>query len=89
MGNSDEIMEKCKKATFLIEKSQFTSLSLWEFISLKRHLFNCALCTLYSKQTLVINAMIRDLFKEKIKPEVGLDPEIKEKMQTEINSQIR
>ena len=87
-GMKEEKYENCQKATFLLEKRQYKSLSLWDLIFLKYHLFNCALCSIYAKQTLIINALIRDLITHRETSESQLDSTTKEKIKSEINNKL-
>lgn len=49
----------CKKATFLIEKSQVRRLSLLQRLQLKVHLKICDGCFNYQKQSLFIEGVLK------------------------------
>lgn len=49
----------CKKATFLIEKSQVRRLSLLQRLQLKVHLKICDGCFNYQKQSLFIEGLLK------------------------------
>jgi hypothetical protein len=52
----------CKKATFLIEKQQETTLSFVEKTKLKLHLYGCSWCRIYEQQSEKMNSAIANLF---------------------------
>ena len=54
-----KLVSNCKQATFLIEKQMMGSITFDEHISLRRHLLGCSMCTLYRKQSRIINEKIK------------------------------
>jgi len=85
---SYKTFKNCQRATFLIEKRQYSRLSIREWFFLRYHLSSCALCTLFSKQTLVINTLIQKLVKSTEGEPSTLDNKSKESIQSRINEEI-
>lgn len=56
----------CKRATFLIEKQQYTPLSMGEQIKLKLHLRGCSWCRTYQQQSENIQLMLARLFRDQL-----------------------
>ena len=78
----------CRKATSLIEKKQETDLSNVEKLELKLHLAGCAMCRLYQQQSLLINSMMRQLFKNKSANRIQLDDSYKEQLKKQIENKL-
>ena len=55
------IAYNCKKATYLIEKQQFGTITLQEKFQLELHLKGCGACAIFQKQSLLINQFVRNL----------------------------
>ena len=53
------IILSCKKATELIEKKLYTKLSARERVQLKLHKGICDACTLYEKQVVFLEAVLK------------------------------
>jgi hypothetical protein len=73
----------------LIEKKQYKKLSFREFIELRIHLAGCSVCTLYNKQSRVINQMVQQLFHDSMKTEgAHLDDGFKKELQHRIDEEL-
>lgn len=83
----EKIAYNCRKATFLIEKKQGESLSVREKLELKIHLAGCSICRIYQRQSIMINSLMSELFKE-TPAEVKLDTNFKATLQQRINDHI-
>lgn len=83
----EKIAYDCRKATFLIEKKQETRLSGRETLELKIHLAGCSICRIYQRQSIMINSLMKKLFKE-TSAEVKLDINFKTTLQQRINDHI-
>jgi hypothetical protein len=89
MSALKHIIYNCRQATFLIEKRQYKKLSFGEFIELRIHLAGCSVCTLYNKQSRVINQMVQRLFHDSLKSEgVHLDEDFKQELQYRIDQEL-
>jgi hypothetical protein len=83
----ERIAYNCRKATFLIEKKQENELTAREAMELKLHLAGCYICRVFEEQSILINAMVANLFKSK--PEsIMLDTTFKSKMKKDIEEKI-
>ncbi len=54
-----KMMITCEQASFLIDKEQYTPLSLKEKINLNMHLLTCKFCRLYKVESHLINNEIK------------------------------
>ena len=88
MGELLKIAYNCKKATLLIEKKQITALTLREKLELKIHLAGCSVCRIFEKQSIMINRMVKVLFKQADKREIRLDDEYKKQLQERIEEKL-
>jgi hypothetical protein len=88
MNNLKKIIYNCKQATFLIEKKAIKRLSFREIIELRIHLFGCSFCRLYSKQSRVINDMVRELFRSSMYSGYRLDDNFKNELQNRIEDEL-
>jgi len=86
MSYLKRIIYNCKKATLLIEKKELGRLTLREFIELRIHLFGCSFCRLYKKQSLMINEMVKELFKRSDTQRSRLDDGFKKELQDRIEN---
>ena len=86
MSYLKRIVYNCKKATLLIEKKELGRLTLREFIELRIHLFGCSFCRLYKKQSLMINDMVKELFKRSDPQRSRLDDGFKKELQDRIEN---
>jgi hypothetical protein len=57
-----KIAYNCKRATFLIEKQQFGSITLQQQLELKIHLAGCTVCICFMQQSIAINQMASKIF---------------------------
>lgn len=79
----------CKRATFLIEKQQYRSLSMGEQIKLKLHLYGCSWCRTYQQQSENMQVMIARLFRDQlVKPKV-LSKNYKNQLKTLIIDKLK
>lgn len=84
MNKLDQIAYNCRKATLLIEKQQVAVLTMAEQVELKIHLAGCSACRLFQQQSVNINKMIKQLFKEK-SARSTLSTEFKKSLQDKID----
>ena len=83
----ERIAYNCRKATFLIEKKQEEELTARETMELNLHLAGCYICRVYEEQSILINAMVVNLFKGH--PEgIKLDTTFKNDLKKEIDEKI-
>jgi hypothetical protein len=83
-----EIQYNCRKATLLIEKKQFTPLTIGERVELRIHLAGCSLCRLFERQSIMINAMVRTLFEPGINDGTVVDDDFKKQLQNRIDTEM-
>lgn len=84
-----KIAYNCRKATFLIEKKQLTDISLREQLELKVHLAGCSVCRIFEQQSLTINKLVKNIFKNPAYPSnIGLDPEFKKRLEEQIKNRL-
>ncbi|WP_316802984.1 hypothetical protein [Pedobacter nototheniae] len=83
-----KIAYNCRKATFLIEKQQLTSITLREKMELKIHLAGCIICQTFMQQSITINKMVHNLFHSSNRTDLKLDKQFKEDLQEVINERI-
>jgi len=88
MGEIKEIAYNCKKATLLIEKRQIESITLREKLELKIHLAGCSVCRIFEKQSVMINQMVKDLFKESHQGNIKLADDYKKELQQKIEEKL-
>jgi hypothetical protein len=72
----------------LIEKKSMGKLSLRERIELRIHLYGCSFCRLYSKQSHVINTLVKELFQSSMQRSVKLDENVKKDLQSRIEGEL-
>jgi hypothetical protein len=82
-----DILDNCRKATFLIEKRQIGKISLKERLQLEYHLNICEMCNTFMKQSVAINHFVKQQFHPG-KSEVKLDDGFKEKLQKHIDAKL-
>jgi hypothetical protein len=88
MGKLKKIIYNCREATLLIEKSRYKPLSLKERIKLHIHLYGCAVCRLFRRQSRIIDRAMRMLFHTNANSTRSLDESTKREMQEKINERI-
>jgi hypothetical protein len=88
MSYLKRIIYNCKQATYLIEKKSVGSISFRETIELRIHLFGCGFCRLFSKQSHVINEMVKELFRSSEEPSARLDDDFKKELQERIEEEL-
>ena len=84
---AERIAYNCRKATFLIEKQQDVKLSVKEKMELEIHLAGCYICRVYEQQSILINRMMKNIFRGKSR-ELKLDSTFKENLQKSIDEKI-
>ena len=89
MGPIKKMQYDCRHATYLIEKKQYTSLTIRERIGLYIHLSGCSVCRLFQQQSRWINRMLRNLFHSEESRKKKLDDEYKRQLQDKINERLR
>ena len=82
-----KMMISCEKATYLVDKKQYTHLHLKEKLDLEFHLMTCKFCKLYQVESLLINKELTKVFKLDGK-EATLTEEQKARIQEKINSKL-
>nr|WP_294942926.1 hypothetical protein [uncultured Mucilaginibacter sp.] len=82
------IRYNCRKATYLTDKRMSGKITFKESIELRIHLYGCAACRLYVKQSGKINQMIRHLLKTGPAEGIRLDDSFKTELQVMINTQL-
>jgi len=87
MGPIKKIAYNCRKATFLIEKQQISSITLREKIELKIHLAGCSICKIFQTQSILINKMVGKHLADQHK-DLILDNDFKDQMQQKINEKL-
>jgi hypothetical protein len=88
MSYLKKIIHNCKQATYLIEKKSVDKISFREAIELRIHLFGCGFCRLFSKQSHVINEMVKELFRSSEEPANRLDDDFKKELQERIEEEL-
>jgi hypothetical protein len=83
-----KIQYNCRKATYLIEKKQFTPLTIGERVELRIHLAGCSVCRLFERQSIMINALVRTVFDSPNIDGTALDDEFKKELQYRIDREI-
>ena len=87
MNDIKDIIYNCRKATFLIEKKQLTSLTLRERMELKLHLAGCSVCRRFQEQSHFITKQVRGLFHSPADPG-NLDDRFKQELQQRIDEEL-
>lgn len=80
-------MISCQKATELIEKRNFSELTVYEKLKLVFHKSMCSACTRYEKQSRLLDKMLKDTIQKKAVEEAA--PGSQEELKKRIISQIR
>jgi hypothetical protein len=88
MSQLKKIIYNCKEATFLIEKQIMGRITFREHIELRIHLFGCSMCTLYDKQSRMINKMVLQLFRSTPSSPIRLDESFKQNLQKLIEDEL-
>lgn len=81
--DEERIAYNCRKATLLIEKKQDIELTAREKMELTLHLAGCYICRVYEEQSMLINSMMRKIFKGPKDP-LKLDDGFKEQLKKKI-----
>jgi hypothetical protein len=84
MGELRNMIYNCRQATYLIEKQQIGKITLREKVQLQVHLYGCSVCKLFSKQSVIINSMVKQVFKSNTPPKLKLDDKFKMELQHKI-----
>jgi len=88
MNQLKKIQYNCRQATFLIEKRLISKLSFREYIELRIHLAGCSVCTLFSKQSKMINQMVKQLLNDATPNEIKLDEHYKKQLHDRIEDEL-
>jgi hypothetical protein len=88
MGYLKRIIHNCKQATYLIEKKSVGKITFRERIELRIHLFGCSFCRLFSKQSKMINEMVKELFHSSMQANPKLDDNFKKELQERIEEEL-
>ncbi|WP_316834351.1 hypothetical protein [Pedobacter nutrimenti] len=88
MNELKKILYNCRKATYLIEKQQIGRITLREKMELKIHLTGCSICKTFQRQSILINHMVKNLFKADHQTELKLDDKFKNHLQKRIEEII-
>lgn len=78
-----KIAYNCRKATFLIEKQQLSSITLKEKFELKIHLAGCSVCKIFQQQSILVNKMVSKHLADQYK-DLVLGKDFKDKLQQKI-----
>ncbi len=84
-----KIQNDCRRATYLIEKRQLTTLSFKERMALTIHLAGCSICRTFQQQSRVINRIMHSFHHSTTEPPHHLDEEYKRQMQERINKKMK
>ena len=57
-----KIANNCEKATFMIEKKKFSTLSFTENLELRIHLAGCEVCRIYQRQSKLTDKVAFNFF---------------------------
>lgn len=79
-----DMLDNCKKATFLIEKQQAEGITSKEESELEYHLNICEMCRVFEKQSTVINSFVKKMTGAG-KSELRLDDGFKAQLQKQID----
>lgn len=75
----------CKEASLLVDKKISSDLSIKEWVSLKIHLSMCEMCSIYYKQSKIIDEAIKSRLKYlKYSSEVEINS-LKERIKSKLN----
>jgi len=88
MSHLKKIIYNCKQATYLIEKKSVQRLSFRETVELRIHLYGCSFCRLFSKQSAVINHMVKELFHSLAGSGIHLEDDFKKELQQRIEEEL-
>jgi hypothetical protein len=89
MGVISTIQNDCRKATSLIEKRSVRPLGFREWCELCIHLAGCSFCRLFLRQSRMINAAVRDLFRRAEGADRRMDEEDKRRIQERIEERLK
>jgi hypothetical protein len=88
MGELRNMIYNCRQATYLIEKQQIGKINLREKVQLQVHLYGCSVCKLFNKQSIMINALVKQVFKNNTPPQITLDDTFKKQLQHKIEDEL-
>ncbi|RRJ90845.1 hypothetical protein [Flavobacterium macacae] len=81
-----DMLDNCKKATFLIEKQQSGKIGFKEKLELEYHLSICEMCNTFMKQSAAINQFVKKVFQRG--KTVKLDDGFKAELQKQIDAKL-
>lgn len=82
-----DMLENCKKATYLIEKQQTDGITPKEESELEYHLILCDICNTFRKQSAVINQLVKKVLHPG-ENELKLEDIFKEQLQKQIDAKL-
>jgi hypothetical protein len=82
------IAYNCKKATYLIEKRELTTITMREKLELKIHLAGCSVCRIFAQQSLLINHLVKNFFHAAKETNLSLDENFKKELQEKIERKL-
>jgi hypothetical protein len=88
MAELKKIAYNCKKATLLIEKKLIGKITFREKLELKIHLAGCSICRTFERQSILINQMVKELFKASGNRQIRLDDDYKKELQNSIDERL-
>jgi hypothetical protein len=83
-----DAQSNCKRATFLIEKQQHIRLSVKEWFEMQAHLAICPLCTIYIKQSQLLEQMIVKILHKRHESNIVMREEKKAILEKMINEKL-
>lgn len=87
MNSLKRITYNCRKATFLIEKKNYSRISVKEELELKYHLMGCSVCRIFQQQSMLISRMVKKhLFNDST--HFTLDANFKESLSKRIAEEV-
>ncbi len=89
MNYLKRIIYGCDKATMTIEKKLVTgSLTFREKFELRIHFIGCSVCRLYSRQSHIINELVKQLLHSNPPANTKLDDDFKKDLQDRIEKEL-
>ncbi len=90
MGFKDYIVTNCEQATALVEKKRDKKLNIWERLSLWIHVGYCSVCTLFFKQSEVLDQAAKH-YSDRVDNEhtkYSMNPERKARINAEFEAEV-
>ncbi len=83
-----KIANNCEKATFMIEKKKFSTLSFTENLELRIHLAGCEVCRIYQRQSKLTDKVAFNFFNKSIQEDLKLDERYKKELQQRLEEKL-